>query len=1067
MSIAPDPLEVGPHRIGLTRLFTSQGVDPYDEVVWERRDARITNWTDGSVAFEQLDVEFPVGWSQNATNIVAQKYFRGTLGAPERESSLRQVVDRVVDTITRWGIEGAYFADESEATAFSDELKYILVTQRAAFNSPVWFNIGVDGVPQQASACYILEVDDTMDSILEWYRQEGLIFKGGSGAGTNLSKIRSSAEHLRGGGTASGPVSFMRGADASAGTIKCLESQTPLYTDRGLVPISSMRPGDMVATRFGFKPVAAVHDNGLRDLVRVRTALGDSVRCTAEHRFMVRNRQGVTWREVGSIEPEDYVRVDLSAQRQGELQSLLPVWRGHHNEHQLRMPDALDEAMGLWLGWVWGDGSVTNRPSAKFVSVEIGDEDPELIDRYVALTKSVFGDAAHVFVNRRTDGRNRSVGVRVASSALLRFLSTNGLTKAKAHALRIPPIISSSPASVRAAFLAGLFEADGHLGNGYAWLSTVSEGLAVDVHRLLMSIGIPSHLGVINDRHDALGDRPVSTVRIVGQEGMARFAKQVGFISDRKDRKLAEACLRKRASTFETQWHLPHVEAELDVIWRATNVQQLRRALSPYCRVREPRRMSLLRARALLDRFPNELGSSSLVQFAIGDDFYTNVSVEPNGEGPTFDLTVADVHEYVVQGLVTHNSGGKTRRAAKMVILNADHPDIDEFVACKAIEERKIRVLRDNGFDMELDGKDSFSVQYQNANNSVRVTDEFMQAVIADADWDLKAVKTGETLRTIKARDLWHRIAEAAWESADPGLQFDTTVNRWHTLPNSGRIEASNPCAEFLSLNNSACNLASINLIPFLDDDRFDAGAFKHAVELVFTAQEILVGRADYPTEKLTQNSHDFRQLGLGYTNLGAMLMALGLPYDSTAGRAWAAAITSLMTGHAYATSARTAARIGPFAGFAENEEHMLRVLRMHRDAAHQVEGIDAVPSYVVRAGHEAWDAAVRDAEEHGVRNSQASTLAPTGTISFMMDADTTGIEPDLSLVKTKKLVGGGSMSIVNQTVPRALAHLGYDDDQIAEIVAYIDHEKSVIGAPHLAAGHLPVFACSMGDNTI
>ena len=594
--------------------------------------ARITNWVDGAVAFEQTDVEFPAGWSQNATNIVAQKYFRGTVGAPERESSLRQVVDRVVDTITRWGIEGGYFADDAEASAFSDELKYILVTQRAAFNSPVWFNIGVDGVPQQASACYILEVDDTMDSILEWYRQEGLIFKGGSGAGTNLSRIRSSAELLKGGGTASGPVSFMRGADASAGTIK---------------------------------------------------------------------------------------------------------------------------------------------------------------------------------------------------------------------------------------------------------------------------------------------------------------------------------------------------------------------------------------------------------------------------------------------------SGGKTRRAAKMVILNADHPDIEEFVWCKAIEERKTRVLRDAGFDMDLDGKDSFSVQYQNANNSVRVTDEFMQAVIADADWNLLAVKTGEVLRTVKARDLWRQIAQAAWECADPGLQFDTTINRWHTLANTGPIEASNPCSEFLSVNNTACNLASINLLPYLDDDRFDVDAFKHTVELVFTAQEILVGRADYPTEKLTQNSHDFRQLGLGYTNIGAMLMALGLPYDSVTGRAWAAALTSLMTGHAYATSARTAARVGPFAGFAANEEHMLRVLRMHRDAAHHIEGVDAVPPYVVRATHEAWESAVRDGEEYGVRNSQATVLAPTGTISFMLDADTTGIEPDLSLVKTKKLVGGGTMSIVNQTVPRALAHLGYDESQVAEIVAYIDHEKSVIGAPHLSADHLPVFACSMGDNPI
>ena len=627
MSLAPDPL-----RIGLGRLFTSQGVDPYDEVVWERRDARITNVSDGSVAFEQTDVEFPATWSQNATNIVAQKYFRGALGAPERESSLRQVVDRVVDTITRWGLEGGYFSDDAEASAFSDELKYILVTQRAAFNSPVWFNIGVPGVKQQASACFILEVDDTMDSILNWYREEGIIFKGGSGAGTNLSNIRSSAELLNGGGTASGPVSFMRGADASAGTIK---------------------------------------------------------------------------------------------------------------------------------------------------------------------------------------------------------------------------------------------------------------------------------------------------------------------------------------------------------------------------------------------------------------------------------------------------SGGKTRRAAKMVILDADHPDIEEFIWCKALEERKARVLSDAGFDMDVDGRDSFSVQYQNANNSVRVTDEFMQAVISDADWDLPAVTTGEVIRTVKARDLWRQIAEAAWECADPGIQFDTTINRWHTISNSGRISASNPCSEYLSVNNSACNLASINLLRFLDDDRFDVDAFRHAVEMVFTAQEILVGRADYPTEKIAENAHDFRQLGLGYTNLGALLMALGLPYDSIVGRAWAAAITSLMTGHAYATSARTAARMGPFAGFAANEEHMLRVLRMHRDAAERIEGVDAVPTYVVRAGQQAWETAVRDGEEHGVRNSQASVLAPTGTISFMLDCDTTGVEPDLGLVKSKKLVGGGTMSIVNQTVPRALRHLGYDDSQLAEIVAYIDTQKSIVGAPHLAVDHLPVFACSMGDNTI
>jgi len=632
MSLAPERLS-----IGIQRHFTSPGVHPYDQVVWEERDARITNWKDGSVAFEQLGVEFPVSWSLNATNIVAQKYFRGSLGTERRERSLRQVVDRVVDTITRWGTEGGYFVDGSEAEAFRDELKFILVTQRAAFNSPVWFNIGVEGVPQQASACFILSVDDTMDGILNWYREEGVIFKGGSGSGVNLSKIRSSYELLNGGGTASGPVSFMRGADASAGTIK---------------------------------------------------------------------------------------------------------------------------------------------------------------------------------------------------------------------------------------------------------------------------------------------------------------------------------------------------------------------------------------------------------------------------------------------------SGGKTRRAAKMVILNVDHPDVEEFIWCKAREERKARVLRDNGFDMDLDGSDSFSIQYQNANNSVRVSDEFMQAVIDDADWTLRAVMDGAPVRTVRARDLWRQIATAAWECADPGLQFDTTINRWHTAHATGRINGSNPCSEYMHLDNSACNLASINLLTYLDldsvgDDSFDIEAYRHTVEVVFTAQEILVGRADYPTEPIARTSRDFRQLGIGYANLGALLMALGLPYDSREGRGWAASLTSLMTGHAYATSARIASRMGPFAGFADNEVHMLNVLRMHRDASYEIEGADAVPAALVAAGQAAWEAAVRDGEEHGVRNSQASVLAPTGTIGLMMDCDTTGIEPDLGLCKMKKLVGGGTMVIVNQTIPRALRRLGYDARQVDDIVAYIDREKTILGAPHLASEHVAVFACSMGDNTI
>ena len=628
MSIAPDRLS-----IGIRRHFTSAGQHPYDSVSWDRRDARISNWKDGSVAFEQKDVEIPSSWSLNATNIVAQKYFRGTPGTPERESSLRQVIDRVADTITTWGIEGGYFVDTEEAEAFRDELKFILVTQRAAFNSPVWFNIGVKGVPQQASACFILAVEDTMAGILNWYREEGTIFKGGSGSGINLSNIRSSYEHLQGGGTASGPVSFMRGADASAGTIK---------------------------------------------------------------------------------------------------------------------------------------------------------------------------------------------------------------------------------------------------------------------------------------------------------------------------------------------------------------------------------------------------------------------------------------------------SGGKTRRAAKMVILNVDHPDLEEFIWCKAKEENKARVLRDAGFDMDLDGADAFSIQYQNANNSVRITDEFMHAVKEDRDWDLRAVVDGRPVRTLRARDLWRQIATASWECADPGLQFDTTINKWHTSAASGRINGSNPCSEYMHVDNSACNLSSINLLQYLDSsDVFDVDAYKHTIEIMFTAQEILVGRADYPTEAIGVNSLKFRQLGLGYANLGALLMALGLAYDSLEGRAWAASLTSLMTGHAYATSARTASRMGPHAGFAENETHMLKVLRMHRDADREIDNVNIVQPDLVLAASQAWDSAVRDGEEYGVRNAQATVLAPTGTIGLMMDCDTTGIEPDLGLVKFKKLVGGGNMVIVNQTVPRALKNLGYEQPVIDRIVAYIDTNKTIVGSPDIKAEHLSVFACSMGDNTI
>ncbi len=616
------------------RFFTHDlDGDVYSLFNWATFDARIENYFTKEVAFEQKGVEFPDNWSMNAVNIVTQKYFCGTPGTPTREYSLKQLINRVADTISKHGRSEGYFRTDEEAKVFNDELKYILTSQRASFNSPVWFNIGAPERSQQASACFILSVDDTMESILEWYRQEGMIFKGGSGAGVNISKLRSSKENLSSsGGSSSGPVSFMRGADSVAGTIK---------------------------------------------------------------------------------------------------------------------------------------------------------------------------------------------------------------------------------------------------------------------------------------------------------------------------------------------------------------------------------------------------------------------------------------------------SGGKTRRAAKMVIMNVDHPDIEEFIWCKAIEERKSRVLKEAGFDMDLDGKDSFSVQYQNANNSVRVSDDFMKAVEAGSDWNLLGVKDSEVKKTLAARKLWRQIAEAAWECADPGMQFDTTINHWHTTPNAGRINGSNPCSEYMHLDDSACNLASINLLKFLNEDgSFDAEAYRQAIRIVILAQEILVGYSEYPTEKITQNAKDYRELGMGYANLGALLMAMGVPYDSEEGRALAATLTAIMTGEAYAKSAEIAKVVGPFAGYEKDKEGMNRVLRQHQEALTTIDKLK-VDLKLNLVAEQAWENAVKLGAENGVRNSQATVLAPTGTIAFMMDCDTTGIEPDLALVKTKKLVGGGTMSIVNQTVPYALKTLGYDEAQVKEIIKYIDDEKTIMGAPYLKDEHKPVFACSMGDNVI
>jgi ribonucleoside-diphosphate reductase alpha chain len=622
----PVPATASPTRRGLVleRYFTHDGVHPYEEIEWELRDAVIPG--EGGNVFEQRGVEVPKFWSATATNVVASKYFRGKLTAPDREWSVKQMVDRVVDRITRWGIEGGYFANDQSAEIFNQELKYLMVHQHASFNSPVWFNIGVEGVPQQASACFILSVADDMHSILDWFKNEGIIFKGGSGSGINVSRIRSSREQLSGGGYASGPVSFMRGADSVAGSIK---------------------------------------------------------------------------------------------------------------------------------------------------------------------------------------------------------------------------------------------------------------------------------------------------------------------------------------------------------------------------------------------------------------------------------------------------SGGTTRRAAKMVVLDTDHPDVREFIWCKAKEEKKAWALGEMGYDMSLNGEAWQSIQFQNANNSVRATDDFMKKALAGETYDLTSRTDGRAVETVNARDLLREISQATWDCGDPGMQFDTTINDWHTNPVSGRINGSNPCSEYMSIDDSACNLASLNLMRFLHaDGEFDAARFARAVDVIFTAQEILVGFSDYPTQTISVNAKSHRQLGIGYANLGALLMQRGLAYDSNEGRAYAASITALMTGEAYAQSARLAAAVGPYEAYPKNKSAHDRVIEKHRSASYRIIA-DLVPPTLLSAARQAWDDAAALGKTSGYRNAQASVLAPTGTISFMMDCDTTGVEPDIALVKYKRLVGGGMLKLVNGTVPAALRRLGYTESEGAAITTYIEQQGTIEGAPTLKDDHLSVFDCA------
>ena len=898
MAMAPE--QTG---IGIRRHFTTEGIHPYDEVVWEKRDARITNYRDGVVAFEQLGVEFPTGWSLNAANIVAQKYFRGTPGSPEREQSLRQVIDRVADTITTWGIKDGYFVDDTEAEAFRAELKHLVVHQKAAFNSPVWFNIGVKGEPQQASACQ--------------------------------------------------PYGAL------------------VSTPEGLVRIGRLveegAVGAKVFDAHGVTRIVAVKANGQKPVLRVWTKSGHSLEVTADH--LVWRASGVgTGRFVpaGELRPGDRM-----------------TWHRHTawGDGEISRTAVAEAALA---GWMQGDGFVgqytgTNRSLTIEAMTVTEAERAWVLDAIDTLFPDVH---RHERLVTTQDANLDCRRTRLYGEALEEFVDRWNL-RDRGIAMTVPEPLLTAPLPVVAAYLRSLFQAEGYVSlrerSSVVGLAMISEGIVRGIQSLLLRFGIFSRVRFAPDRRTDRKGCWVLSIRTAGDR--RRFADEIGFIDPVKAGKLeASFDLPGLPAHDSKQLEIARIEeiGTMDVYDIQTESGEY---LSNGLRVHNCFILAVDDTmQSILNWYVEEGtifkgGSGSGINLSNIRSSYEYLKGGGTASGPVSFMRGADASAGTIK------SGGKTRRAAKMVILNADHPDIEDFIWCKAIEERKARVLRDAGFDMDLDGKDSHSTQYQNANNSVRVTDEFMQAVVDDADWHLRAVTNGEPVRTIKARQLFRQIAEATWECADPGMQFDTTINRWHTAANTGRINGSNPCSEYMHLDNSACNLASLNLLKFLGTDgTFDVEGFKAAVEVVFTAQEILVGNADYPTEKIGDNARRFRQLGLGYANLGAMLMALGLAYDSDAGRTWAAAITSLMTGHAYATSARTAARMGPFAGYSENRESMNRVLRMHRDEAARIDDSLATRE-LVSAAQEAWDDAVEWAEDWGVRNAQASVLAPTGCL--------------------------------------------------------------------------------------
>ena len=1027
-------MAIAPQRaaIGIRRHLTTEGVHPYDEVRWERRDARITNFRDGTVAFEQLGVEVPESWSLNATNILAQKYFRGTLGTPEREWSLKQVADRVVDTITEWGMKDGYFADRAEAEIFRDELKHLIVHQKAAFNSPVWFNIGVDGVPQQGSACFILAVDDSMDSILNWYVEEGVIFKGGSGAGVNLSRIRSSHELLKGGGTASGPVSFMRGADASAGTIKSggktrraakmviLDSDHPDIEDFIWCKAIEERKARVLRDA-GFDmdldgaDSHSVQYQNANNSVRVTDEFMDAVLADADWELLARTDGSVVrrlrardlFRQFAhaawecadpGMQFDTTINTWHTAPNTGRINASNPCFPGsarvHTDKGLIRFSELFDRANRGEAFRVYTHDA-TN-PAAPAERVLLSDPEALMITGYNDVVRLRFDNGMELRCT--PEHRLFTVNRGYVEARELEEDDEVKLLDLAAPAVCADPglPVSADPSD---------YATKGDHGDPVRLPDMWTDDFA---HYLGWLVG-----------HGSTSGSVVATVY-----GSAEDINEVLPIHQRL-----------------VEWI--NADRPLKVTEQANGTAQLRlsrRVVERYFEALGVRSVEGPQKSVpwVVEQAPSELAAAFLRGL-----FDADGCVVDGGQEDSY-VSLGSASQELLRG-VQHLL---TTLGITSKICNVEQEKAGGKPSCVATAGAQ----RSHGSPAQYDLRVS--------SGSIAAFAEQIGFSLSRKAASLRDVLVAHEASTVRRTA---RLVERTDDGVELTYNLSEPIN--HSYIVDGVVVRN--CSEYMHLDNSACNLASLNLLKFLGPDgSFDAEGFKAAVEVVFTGQEIIVGSADYPTEKIAENSRRFRELGIGYANLGALLMANGLPYDSDAGRAWAAAVTALMTGHAYVTSAKTASRMGPFAGFHENAEPMVNVLRMHQSAASKIDE-ELVPPELLSAAQQAWDEAVELAEQFGVRNSQASVLAPTGTIGLLMDCDTTGVEPDLGLVKTKKLVGGGTMSIVNQTVPRSLRRLGYAQDQVDQIVAYVDEHKTIVGAPYLRDEHLPVFACSMGDNTI